>query len=275
MSTFFSCFENKLFKYILLAVMIFSCSGWSLWDDSPTAGLPDYKLSSAELGTKDAISKTLNTVSSSVEDINELIQKAEKAKNERNFGISDSFYGQANKILYQWRVGIFSMRPNGVPRIAYPDSMSGIDNAFTDLVNLKHVIPKDGDLTVEYLNLILSCLRVIVVADTEFAKNVRARSGNPDISTPKVSLSFELKPFPFQLEILNGEFKIKQSFSFGNLGGQVGVSTSGQRSGITKLVLVHAGEVRYYAVGNRKLSFDVPASHLDIDGSTMTITSIY
>ena len=45
-------------------------------------------------------------------------------------------------------------------------------------------------------------------------------------------------------------------------------------AGITKLILIHEKNVRVFAVGNRKLSFDVPASHIDINGNEMTITTL-
>jgi hypothetical protein len=244
-------------------------------DSSPTAKAPSYKFSSAELGTKEYLSKYLNAASTSVTFIDRNISKAIKAKNERNYGISDSYYEKANVEIYKWRDWIIKQKyRKDKSKLVYPNSMSSIKDAFKNLLSLKHTLPETEKLTVNQLNEILSCLRSLTTADNNFAKIVSKRERNPDLSKPKFSLRVELKPFPFSIEVLHGEFKIKQNFSIGNIAGNFGIGTSGSKVGIKTLYLVHDGHTRIYDVGNRKLSFEVPASRIDIDGQVMVITTL-
>ena len=256
-----------LVQYALLLLLL-GC------DASSTARAPASKLSSEELGVRDEISKILNAATSAVSAISKHISKAEKAKAQRNFGISDTYYSEASKILYQWRDAIVIARTNNKPSLIYPESMKGIDVSLEGLRGLWLELPSTGELSVDQLNKILENLRAVVKADHSFSQALVSRKANPDLTDPKVTLAFGLRPFPFMIEILHGEFKIKQAFSMGPIDGVLGVANSGTRTGITKLVVIHKGSRRVYAVGNRKLSFEVPASKIDIDGATMTITTI-
>lgn len=262
--------ERSLFfvSIVFLSVCLLGC------DASPTARSSSSKLSSEELGVIEEMSRILNSINTSVESINKNILAAEKAKMQQNYGIANTYYESANKLLYQWRNYILNVRSSDKPILIYPDSMEDIGSSIDALVNLWAVIPANGELSSDQLNQILFKLRDIVEADKAFYRTVKARKSNPDLVKPKVTLAFELKPFPFMIEVLHGEFKIKQSFSLGPINGILGAANSGTRTGITKLVLVNNGNARIYAVGNRRLSFDVPASHIDINGSVMTITAI-
>lgn len=243
-------------------------------DASPTARVSSLKLSSAEVGTIEAISRSLNSASRDVKAINKSLAAASQAKEQRNYGIADDFYDQANKVLYKWRDRIVASKNNRNPRIVYPQSMAELGEAWRQLFLLRETLPDQGLLSGVQLNSILERLRAVVQADSNFVKSTSSRKVNPDLVQPKVSLMLELRPFPFKLELIRGELKIKKSFAIGNLRGDFGLANSGSRTGITTLILVHAGNARYYAVGNRKLTFEVPACRVDINGQTMTITTL-
>lgn len=262
--------KNKFAMLILILLVFLTLMGC---DASPTVKVSASKLSIEELGTRSIVSRYLNGAAKSLVKINKNINKAIKSKEKKNLGIADSFYANANKEIYKWRDLIVKRNTTGRPKLIYPESMSKIGSAFRKLMNLKYLLPASGKLSVDQLNEILNNLRAVVAADVEFSKVAKSRKRNPDIVNPKFSLVLELKPFPFSIEILHGELKIKQNFSVGNLSGNFGAST-GSKQGITTLVLVHDGNARVYSVGNRKLSFEVPASRIDINGKMMRITTL-
>ena len=257
---------------VLILFILLPTDAGAFWTHSPSLRASKAKLSAEELGTLETIAKSLEGTQDSLRTINRYHRMANSAKSRGRYESASRYHRSANTILTHWRNGIWSGNP---PRtfLVYPESMHGIRDAITDLVGcVRTKMPSSGPLTTKQLNIILMDLRRLAAADQQFANTVASRRVNPDILKPKVSLTFELKPFPFKLEVLNGEFKIKQSFNFGPLSGDAGVSF-GSRQGITTLVLVHGNYRRVYAVGGRRLSFDLPASYVDINGNTITITT--
>ena len=258
--------------YVVFLFFLYGC------DASQTARAPSSKLSVWEIGTIERVAPSLNAASNAVKRINSAISKATAAKKKRNFGIADSHYRQANTIIYQWRDAIFrgrkAYRAKKLPVMVWPGSMKSIQLAFRQLYDLEYRLPAKGKLSTAQLNLILNAMRKVVAEDITFSNSVKRRSRSPDLTKPKVTLTFEVRPFPFKLEILHGEFKIKQTASIGKLSTELGLVNNGSRAGITTLQIVNKGYYRVYAVGNRKLSFSVPASRIDINGSQMIITAL-
>ena len=248
-------------------------------DSSPSVRTNSTKYSTNELGTLQVLGPTLNAASNAVKQANRHINNAEKAKGDRNFGVADSHYKKANKILYAWRSSIYQAKKRAkaqrLPTIIYPASMHELELAVYDLYHrIPASLPEHGNLNQQHLNSLLIGLRNLVGADARFAAKVRKRRSNPDIVKPKAILAIEVRPFPFKLEVLHGEFKIKQTVNFGPIGAEMGLATGGTTTGVTRLRLVHEGQLRVYAIGNRKLSFEVPASRVDVDGRVMTITTL-
>ena len=256
-------------KIIVICLLVVSLA----CESSPSARISSLKLSAEELGTVEHIAPLLSKANNDLKKINDFITNGEKAKAQRNYGIADSHYAKANRILTEWRNEIIFYRKVGRLRLVYPQTMRSLNESMQALLDLSNLLPESGVLENSQLELIRSHLKWLVAEDRAFSVSTRARKSNPDLIKPKLSLMIELKPFPFKIEILHGEFKIKQSYSLGGFTATPGLG-SGSRTGITKLILVHEGNARIFAVGNRKLSFEVPASRIDISGDTMTITTL-
>jgi len=261
----------KVVSRVLLAVLVFGLLGCSN-SSSPTSKLNPAKLSSEEEGARGVLTAILDPVSKDVVKLNAILTKASKAKEERNMGIADGHYAEANLILYKWRDSVVSWRNVSGAKLVYPESMHSIRDSIYALARLN--LPSEDALTSLQVNEILNCLRQISTADIAFANEVSRRSSSPDLVQSKVSLNVSVDPFPFMLDILSGEFKVKQTFGLGPAKATLSAGVGKQRTGITTLILIHGGQKRVFAVGGRKLSFDVPRSHIEIDGKIMTITSL-
>jgi len=108
-------------------------------------------------------------------------------------------------------------------------------------------------------------------AKDNFINTAKARSYKYRDADWSNNVTIEMSPFPFRVDVISGQFFVKYT---GKIAGVTVDSSRSrvQRTGLKYLMIKSGSELRIYAVGNRRLVFDVPRSTVEINGNTMIIT---
>lgn len=254
-----------------LAIWIFSCVAVH------AAPANDPRMTAYEQGTFEAMQPWTSYVESNVKQF-DIWFNAMIGHRKMNLGHDHSDAVRMYlKNLYEFSI-IPSRRNISRPKLMEPESMRGWADAFR---NLFRTGKKIFDLKESHQNvsnaqwdeLIMACREVIKERD-RFRMAVGQRVVNYTDTEMSYNLSLQLKPIPIKIDFIKGEVKITATQEFGPLSLSAAGGVSGSRSGVTTIVVVAHGEARVYATGGRTIEFYIPASHVKIDGPTMTITAL-
>ena len=162
------------------------------------------------------------------------------------------------------------------PPVVLPESLHDLRNAYRQLILVggEFIAAEPNLASEEIWGRLFSACHELTRAEARFYAAVRARGAHYASVDMSYNLSLELKPIPLKLDFLKNEIKVTRSASIGPISISGGAGVSGSRTGITTLIVVGEGGKRFYATGGRSIQFQVPASTVLIEGSTMTIEAL-
>ncbi len=231
------------------------------------------KLSAEEQGVLEHLEKALEYIVKHYNATQESARKYAKYQKENNPNAAarqlKKYHSSLNQ-LTQLVLAIRGKKPNP-RRLIFPNSMHELRNALYQFRDLKYHIT-DGSLDSNQRTLLLDAAKNVYLADKSLAAIWKQRSQRYATLIPEWNYSVQNSMFPLKLAYnSNGGFNIRYSQKLGPVSVVVSGGTS-RGSGIKKLIIQNSRYFRVFAVGQKRVEHQIPASLLVTEGDKMTIT---
>jgi len=252
---------------------------WSITFTAPVSAAPrnNPQLTAHEQGTLELIEPMIHAIEQDYSRMNWWLDLANKQKTGWLARFSEGRFSTFSDSLRDAAINLYKVRQSyRGPQIVVPGSMKDLVAAWAEYINVGGEFARAGqrDTTEELWGRLFEACRRLGEVESRFYRVVNARRQNYASVDMSYNLSLELKPIPLKIDFIKNEIKVTTSTNIGPLSLGASGGVSGSRSGVTTLMVIANGTQYVYATGGRVIEFDVPASHIRIDGAVMTIESI-
>jgi hypothetical protein len=158
------------------------------------------------------------------------------------------------------------------PPILVPQTMQPLSDALAAYEGLRHTI-RSIPLTDDDRRRMALAIDRVADADRALAAIWNARPLDFGSQPFSSTVTLEVTGLPLQLDITNGQVKVKYPLTIGPFKVTY-LGSVGSNSGIRTLIIQNRLGRRYFAIGGKPIEVIVPRSRVTTEGSTMTIAAL-